>query len=127
MLADNLEIHITEKRAPTDESIRLATEFQQKAIDSIIGTKRVDVNGIAGELTVFKTPWKDEVSFCLIYNINGKRHDFRCPINSSEAYIGANDFGCSSREAFMRIFAKKFSEHLAVSILDNVKFDSMSW
>jgi len=127
MLADNLEIYITEKRAPTDESIRLATEFQQKAIDSIIGTKRVDVNGIAGELAVFKTPWNDEVLFCLIYNINGKRHYFKASVNSNEAFAESYDLGCLNRGAYLCIFARKFSEHLAASILNNVKFDNMSW
>lgn len=126
MFANNLEIHITEKRAPTDESIRLATEFQQKTIDSIIGTKRVDVNGITGELTVFKTPWNDEVLFGMIYNINGKRHVFKASANSNDAFAESYNFDCSNREAYLRIFARKFSQNLAASILDNVKFDNMS-
>ena len=123
MSKDKIEIFVTENRAATDESIRLATEFQQKALDSIIGTKRVEVNGVSGELIATKTHWNDEVVFYMVYNINGKRSTFKVSINGNEAYIESYSSNCTVRQAYMQIFAKKFSEYLAVSILDNLKLD----
>jgi hypothetical protein len=37
-------VHVTEKRAPTDESIRLLNEMQQKAFDNIISCVQLDNN-----------------------------------------------------------------------------------
>lgn len=120
-----MEISVTENRAATDESIRLAVEFQQKAPDSILGTKRVEVNGISDELIVSKTYWNDEMLFRMIYNVNGKRNTLRISINSNEAHGESYDSNCSVRQAYFRVFAKKFSEHLIESILESLELDDM--
>ena len=71
------EINVTEKKAPTDESIRLLNEFQQKAFDNIVECVQLSNN----ELTDAKYwIYPDHYSFTqcarIRFKLNGKVKDF---------------------------------------------------
>lgn len=71
-------IAIVEKRAPTDESVKLLKEMEEAALNKIIASGRVEDN-------IFNTKWyitcdtysgDDEYCRC-IFTLNGEEHDFK--------------------------------------------------
>lgn len=122
-----VDVNVTEKKAPTDESVRLLAEMQQKVIDNVLGQLKIDVNGVTGEIIVLRQTWSlCDIAFGVAYNINGKRHHFKTDIHDVDVWQKENEFHCSRNEAMLRVFAKKFAEHIASQILDNLKFDDFN-
>lgn len=120
----NVDVKVTEKRAPTDESVRLLAEMQQKVVDSVLGQMKIDVNDVSGEIMVFREPWSVlDISFGVAYNINGKRHHFRTNVCEFEVMRAENQFHVSHDEAILRVFASKFAEHIAAQILNSLDFN----
>ena len=69
-------VNITEKRAPTDESIKLLKEFQEKSVKNLIDSVRINTMGIDVLVFVFNQEMiTDEVELRVAFNING--HDYR--------------------------------------------------
>ena len=71
------EIKVTEKKAPTDESIRLLNEFQQKAFDNVVECVQLSNNELT-DVTYWLYP--DHYSFNqrvrIRFKLNGKVKDF---------------------------------------------------
>jgi len=65
---------VTEKRAPTDESVRLLREMERAAADSVIGAIRLE-NTVMSAVIYHQTRnfGLDECYAC-IFQLNGKRH-----------------------------------------------------
>lgn len=63
---------VVEKRAPTDESVRLLKEFEQVAKDKVINSQHLDNNLITATLWQMQDPlsWKD--NYKILVKINGK-------------------------------------------------------
>lgn len=71
------EVNITEKKAPTDESIRILNEFQEKALDNLIAKVEVKNNLIDGAVMAFdmartSTAIQSEVTIICKFKINGQ-------------------------------------------------------
>lgn len=71
--SDN-NVSITEHRAPTDESIRLAEEYKEKAIKSIISNEYVKNNTFEYRVLVYEGPYFD-VGVTIVALLNGKRYE----------------------------------------------------
>ncbi|AGO49670.1 hypothetical protein Phi13:2_gp060 [Cellulophaga phage phi13:2] len=68
-------INITEKRAPTDESVKLLKEFQEKAIKNLIDSVRINTMGIDVMVFIFNQEMiTDEVELMVSFNINGNNY-----------------------------------------------------
>lgn len=64
---------VIEKRAPTDESVRLLAEMEQAAGDRFISRTPIHLNnGFSAEVIVFKDGYGDCYIYCLRAKINGK-------------------------------------------------------
>ncbi len=67
------EINVTEKRAPTDESIRLLNEMQDKARKNIILTIPIENNILTGIAIMYQdTVVRDAVLLHIRFTLNGK-------------------------------------------------------
>lgn len=67
----NHYVQVDEHRAPTDESIRLFKELQEKAIQSVIKTVEVKQNGIDLAVVYYRDEVVDQkVNFAVKFNIN---------------------------------------------------------
>jgi hypothetical protein len=64
---------ITEKRAPTDESIRLLREMEQKAQEQVINALRLDGNEFKFIIQHLWSEMEYSHKFIMIYDLNGKR------------------------------------------------------
>ncbi len=65
---------VTEKRAPTDESIRLLREMEQAALDQVEKSFRVEANGFSCLVQFFSRPEFSENVFRVYFDLNGKKH-----------------------------------------------------
>lgn len=120
----HVDVKVTEKRAPTDESVRLLAEMQQKVVDGVLGQMKIDVNDVKGEIMVFREPWTVlDLTFGVAYNVNGKRHHFRTSVCEFEVMQAQNEFHISYDEAMLRVFATKFAQHIAAQILNSLDFN----
>ena len=66
------EVH--EYRAPTDKSVELLNEFQEKALANLISKERLDCNGINIELSLYKTYEVFGLMGVCRYDVNGSEH-----------------------------------------------------
>lgn len=64
--------NVTEKRAPTDESVRLLKEFEQAAKDKVIGVQQLDNNLISATLWQMEDILSYKDNYKILLKINGK-------------------------------------------------------
>jgi|694.fasta_scaffold00478_46 hypothetical protein len=65
------KIEVKEQKAPTDDSIRLLNEFQEKALDNIIAKVKVDNNIVKGEIFLIKNFMAFNYKIIVKFKING--------------------------------------------------------
>lgn len=65
---------IIEKKAPTDESVRLLRDMEQKARDSIIGAVRIKDCPIDCVIHTHEDLLNGQKLFKTIYSVNGKKY-----------------------------------------------------
>jgi len=65
-------VTVTEKRAPTDESVKLLNEFQDKSLENLIKTVKISNNVVDGVLFLFQIQAACfQRKFVFIFKING--------------------------------------------------------
>jgi hypothetical protein len=87
------KIEVIEKRAPTDQSVKLLSEFEQAAMNKIVAMGKVEDNIFNAKwyITSDYMAWVDRCR--CIFTMNGKEHDFefRLPgkfdVSNSKEYI----------------------------------------
>lgn len=78
--------YVSEKRAPTDESVRLLKELEKEAKDKVLSAEKLDNNLIHAKVWTMQNilSYKDE--FKILMNINGKQftHDMSIEIDTTK-------------------------------------------
>lgn len=69
----NVNVTVKEVRAPTDESIRLLNEMQEKARQNILDAFTIKNNGIEGKVVVDHNPMTRQIRAAALVKINGKK------------------------------------------------------
>ena len=67
-------VSVTEKRAPTDESVRLLREMEDKAEREVLKAIRLEGNAFKGVMHQMYDPMTDEDRYAVIFELNGNRH-----------------------------------------------------
>jgi hypothetical protein len=67
-------VEITENRAPTDESVRLLREMEDRAQARIVATTRVEDMGISCVIHKMAEPHTGDTKYAVIYSLNGKKY-----------------------------------------------------
>lgn len=67
------KILVENKRAPTDDSIRLAEELREKITRSIVLTEATD-NPLHGNIVILDAPEKRGLRVCVGFTLNGRQH-----------------------------------------------------
>lgn len=65
--------NVTEKRAPTDESVRLLREMEQKAQDEVIQSIRLQNTEFDGVIHVMRNIMDCTTSYRCVFKLNGKK------------------------------------------------------
>lgn len=78
-------VDVTEKRAPTDESVRLLREMEKAATDKIIKSLELASNTLNARVHVMKEHLSGKNQFAIIMDLNGKRYDIRASTNEYDS------------------------------------------
>ena len=70
-----LNFNVTEKRAPTDESVRLLREMEKEALNKIIKNIDLSNNQLYARLLVFEDPLNLNSKGKVLFSLNGKKHE----------------------------------------------------
>lgn len=112
-------IKIKEERAPTDDSIRLAKEYEDKITSKIVGqvvfgNNRVEFpKGQAIYIRHNPQLRTDETYIC--FKLNGKIHEIHLT-TGTEDWLDCNRGDSMS---ILRVFARKVNDAIAEQIIDN--------
>jgi hypothetical protein len=104
---------VHEHRAPTDKSVQLLNEMQEKATQNIIETIRLEGNGLSAVALCFENnSIVDIVTYHIRFELNGKKHLIKGDIEKRELSEARR-----LKEEAINIFFKKFSEAICKEIL----------
>lgn len=67
----HISINSTEKRAPTDESVRLLREMEEAAEKNVVARGTLENNLLEGQWTILSRPYEDKHECVLRMKING--------------------------------------------------------
>lgn len=101
---------VIEKRAPTDESVRLLKEFEEAARDKIEKTYRLDFNGFKCLVQAYTDCMNQEEVHEIHYDFNGSKQ--RCVIRFG-LHENKDDWG--------KKVLKELSESIALNLLREFK------
>lgn len=97
-------IEINEHKAPTDDSIRLAKEFYEKAQKDIIKTIKVDNNIVKGECYIINSGFAlSDITIYYKLQINGKDYNFKETVKYDEYYKIPNFYETEEQRHYFRM------------------------
>jgi hypothetical protein len=105
---------VTEKRAPTDESVRLLREMESKAKEEVIKSISLPSNEFSGVVHLMRDYLSCKTKVVVLFKLNGKDH---------KVPISLDDFKDDNLEKRMRKVLNDVSDYLAANILQKV-FDA---
>ncbi len=71
----DFNFNVTEKLAPTDESVRLLREMEKEALNKIIHNIDLSNNQFSARLLVFEDPLNFNSKGKVLFSLNGKKHE----------------------------------------------------
>lgn len=71
----DFNFNVTEKRAPTDESVRLLREMEKEALNKIIHNIDLSNNQFSARLLVFEDLLNQTTKGKVLFSLNGKKHE----------------------------------------------------
>lgn len=101
---------ITINRAPTDKSIELLKEFEEKSIQKIVDSFVINNNILNGIVVAFSNPCTRNITYRFKFNLNGKDYNFE---------ERANDSDILDRYKLMSRLYKLAAENIANQLLTN--------
>ena len=76
-------MQVTEKRAPTDESIKILREMEEKILNNIISMGKVEDNVFNTKWYIFHDQYSWDGQYCkCVFTLNGKEYDFKFKLPS---------------------------------------------
>lgn len=108
----HISMDVIEKRAPTDESVRLLKDMEKAARDKVIASIELDSNLVKGRVHVMKDYLSGKNNFAVLMDINGKRVDIR---------VSTDEF--QSTEAQMQEIYQEIGKRIAAEVMPTV-FDT---
>jgi len=109
------EVH--EHRAPTDDSVSLLKEMQEKAEQSRIASFPLDDNGFSGKIEVFQTVQDCQIRAIAVFDLNGRRFRVEAASNGAD-FDSKEKLIVNLREEVV----KKIGTEILLSMLPTVKF-----
>jgi hypothetical protein len=106
---------VHEHKAPTDDSLKLLKEMQEKALHSIIDSFKVESNTMNGHIVVFKDYYAFKFMCGYKFELNGT------------TFIDKFDIGADylSRGQLCEILAEKLSRQITLLLLSGVDLSEL--
>jgi hypothetical protein len=77
----HISASITEKRAPTDESVKLLGEMERAAKDRVIQSLRIESCGVEAVIHRHDNPMDAKTHFIIVYKVNGNQRQCRVMVD----------------------------------------------
>ena len=120
------KIEVTEKRATTDDSIRLAGEYREKTLKSVLA-KGIDPLGTEATWTIMKDLSRAGVSIYFKMKLNAKTLDFQVFIDeimlSNDTYEGRNELLKHIRDGI----SEEIASELTMIVLEDTIKNGFDW
>jgi len=117
------KISVTEFRAPTDESVRILHDFEEKARKNVVGHWRLDQNEIRAIAVAFQVDnLSDMIVVYVKFELNGKKYEFREEVRRDKFL--AEEFVLNGEAVpmiLLELFVLKVSTALFGKSLDGLK------
>lgn len=84
MFPSNVNVDVTEKRAPTDESVKLLREMEQRAREQVLKAISINNTEVEGVLHMMRNHLSCTYVFRFLYQINGKKMTTDYEVNEFE-------------------------------------------
>jgi hypothetical protein len=79
--------NLNEHRAPTDDSIRILNEMQDKAVKNIVDNILIDDNDLKGSVIIYRDPLMMGFKIFVRFRLNGKPYKFEERINTYDSNL----------------------------------------
>jgi len=112
-------VTVHEHKAPTDESVKLLNEMQEKAQRNILKTIKIEENYLKAVVVIFKNNFiEDRIDYGAKFILNGEEHIVEGYIDKFEwmDVIDKNRDGFGNT-VIMNVIHKKYSELIAKQIM----------
>jgi len=106
-------VTVHEHKAPTDESIRLYQEIEQKAYDSILHRIQVNDNALNFGAIVHMPRMTTNQEIAYVFTLNGREITGKITIRNHEAMS-------LDRDALVRKIVEDAGKHIAIEILQHL-------
>ncbi len=114
--AKEVNINVTEKRAATDESVKLLNEFKEKARGDIMDSLMIDDNLVKGAALCYRhEQTMHTIEYWIEFYINGKQVRIHEQMDKRKI----NDV----RGDLVRFFYEEFSKALTVELMKQSEFN----
>lgn len=109
-------IQVTEKRAPTDESIKILREMEEKMFDKVLFMGKVEDNVFNAKWYIFHDQYSWDEQYCkCVFTLNGKEYDFKFKLPSK--FVDRDQIIPIIKDEIL----KKLSTIFAIDLLGNHK------
>jgi hypothetical protein len=105
------QVYHTEKRAPTDESVRLLREMENSARSEVYKTIQLPSNDFKGIVHVMQEHLSCSTKFAILFDLNGTQH---------KVFVSVDNFRESTLEQKVAKIVTEVSDYLAGQILQKV-------
>lgn len=113
----SIHVKSEEHRAPTDDSVRLLQEMQDKARDSIVLAMRTESNGFKCLTHVFTDHSRNVMVMRLRFWLNEIEHDKEIEL--------PNSFAAANRTAWLLLIRDEIAKAIAGTIVINTSADGI--
>ena len=87
----DVQVHHTEKRAPTDESVRLLREMEDAARKQVVESMRLDSNAMTAVIHRHRSDFDLRTYFSIHYSLNGTKREVKTILDDGVSIYGALD------------------------------------
>lgn len=115
---NTINVHKHEHRAPTDESIRLYKELEEKALQRLISTTTLEDNTFNATWHVFTDFINHENKAICRYKLNGVEYQFEADVDSIHT-------GEKLAKEMLKKIREKIADHLFISLAGMTEFRKM--
>jgi len=111
------------QRAPTDQSVKLLAEFEQKARDKVIGAFDVRFNDLQTKWWIERTHnvFEDKATLRVLVDLNGKRHEFAL------ATICVNVIRFKTPRVIVNEWKRELAEQISETLLQRAIVDDQQF
>ena len=102
--------HVTEKRAPTDDSVRLLREMEKEAKDEVLKSIRLPSNEFSGIAHLTRDYLSCSTNVAVLFKLNGKNH---------KVLISFDDFMDDNSDKQIEKMVFEVSDYLARNVLQS--------